>query len=165
MVLFFCLKRWNVPKWCFLNSFVLVVLFLFFRMDWAELLHHPFWTLLKGEDDAQDGDEKNKTAEKNGCEGVGMVNLRWVAVYFSEYERFTLILSLLLYLRMWQNICAQVNPNCTVNCNDLFTPKTNFNLRIKINEIISYAACLPLPPWIQKNAWPFSFRTCSQSNL
>ena len=59
------------------------MLFLFFRIDWAELLDHPFWTLVKkGEDNGKDGDEKNKRTEKNACKSVDMVNLRCVDVLF-----------------------------------------------------------------------------------
>ncbi|XP_061573900.1 serine/threonine-protein kinase ULK4 [Cololabis saira] len=46
------------------------------RIDWPELLDHPFWKqLIKKEDNAEDDDEKSKTTEKYGCEGAGMVNL------------------------------------------------------------------------------------------
>ncbi|KAM6909704.1 serine/threonine-protein kinase ULK4 [Xenentodon cancila] len=47
------------------------------RIDWPELLDHPFWAqVIKKEDNAKDDDEKSKKAEKYVCEGAGMVNLR-----------------------------------------------------------------------------------------
>ncbi|XP_045899646.1 serine/threonine-protein kinase ULK4 [Micropterus dolomieu] len=50
------------------------------RMNWSELLDHPFWTqVLKGEEDADEGEEENEEEDRegnNGCEGVGSASLR-----------------------------------------------------------------------------------------
>ncbi|XP_041798587.1 serine/threonine-protein kinase ULK4 isoform X2 [Chelmon rostratus] len=50
------------------------------RMDWPELLDHPFWTqILKEEEDAEEGDEEDEEGhqeEINGSERIGSANLR-----------------------------------------------------------------------------------------
>lgn len=54
-------------------------LFLFFRLDWPELLDHPFWTqVLKEEEGVEEGEEEE--AEKNGCEMVGSASSRCVDI-------------------------------------------------------------------------------------
>ncbi|XP_070768283.1 serine/threonine-protein kinase ULK4 [Enoplosus armatus] len=56
------------------------------RMDWPELLDHPFWTqVLKEEADVEEGEEETENEEgdqeiKNGCEGVGSANLRHIRI-------------------------------------------------------------------------------------
>ncbi|XP_037533208.1 serine/threonine-protein kinase ULK4 [Nematolebias whitei] len=48
------------------------------RINWPELLDHPFWTQAKREEEDA-GEESNKRSEKresNGCEGDDSVNLR-----------------------------------------------------------------------------------------
>ncbi|KAI3360784.1 hypothetical protein L3Q82_013026, partial [Scortum barcoo] len=45
------------------------------RLDWPELLDHPFWAqLLKEEEGVEDGEEEEE--EKNGCERVGSASSR-----------------------------------------------------------------------------------------
>ncbi|XP_071325778.1 serine/threonine-protein kinase ULK4 isoform X2 [Trachinotus anak] len=50
------------------------------RMDWPELLDHPFWTpVLMEEDDVEDGEEEDEEGDPekiNCCEGVGPAMLR-----------------------------------------------------------------------------------------
>lgn len=64
---------------------MLLVLFFFSRLNWPELIDHPFWTQVKKEeDDAKEGDENNKRSDKgerNGCEGDDSVSLRCVDAF------------------------------------------------------------------------------------
>ncbi|XP_031134165.1 serine/threonine-protein kinase ULK4 isoform X2 [Sander lucioperca] len=48
------------------------------RMDWPELLDHPFWTqvLMEEEGEEEEEDEKRDLEEKISCEGVGSASLR-----------------------------------------------------------------------------------------
>ncbi|XP_037836044.1 serine/threonine-protein kinase ULK4 isoform X2 [Kryptolebias marmoratus] len=47
------------------------------RINWPELLAHPFWTpVIKEEDDAKETNKCSDEGEKHGCEGDGFVNLR-----------------------------------------------------------------------------------------
>ncbi|XP_034730482.1 serine/threonine-protein kinase ULK4 isoform X3 [Etheostoma cragini] len=48
------------------------------RMDWPELLDHPFWTqvLMEEEGEEEEEDEERDLEEKRSCEGVGSKSLR-----------------------------------------------------------------------------------------
>lgn len=50
-----------------------------FRMNWPQLLAHPFWTqIIKEEEDAEEGEEKNEEneEEESVCKEVVSCSLR-----------------------------------------------------------------------------------------
>lgn len=58
---------------------VTYVIFFFCRINWPELLDHPFWTQVIKEEDEANIFEENKHSEKgerNRCDEDGLVNLR-----------------------------------------------------------------------------------------
>lgn len=75
-------------------------------MNWSELLDHPFWTqVLKGEEDADEGEEENQEEDRegnNGCEGVGSASLRCVDILL-----FLLILQCLPGILLQPFYCIQ----------------------------------------------------------
>lgn len=70
---------------------MLFALFFFFRMDWPELLDHPFWTqVLKEDENLEEEEDENDneevgTEEKNGREGVVSASSRYVDIISFAY--------------------------------------------------------------------------------
>lgn len=56
---------------------------LFIRMDWPELLDHPFWAQVLLEEEGREGEEEDEEEELDqeetiSCEGVVSTSVRWV---------------------------------------------------------------------------------------
>ncbi len=64
---------------CFCVLMFVFICFLFFRLDWPQLLDHPFWTqVLKEEEGVEEGEEELEG--NNGYRRVGSANSRCVDI-------------------------------------------------------------------------------------